>query len=243
ELFSDYDCEIRYHLGEATLVDDALSMKKDISTYVGKCLTCSKLKAEHHRPLGLLQQPEIPEWKWDKSTMDFITKLPRLSGGYDTIWKTLNKALGRRLDMSTAYHPQTDGLSECTNQILEDMLRACVIDFGGSWDTHLPLAEFSYNNNYQLTVRCAPFKALYGRKCRSPVLWAEIRESRLIGPELVRETTDKVILIKERIKVTIDCQNSYVGNRRKQLGFEVGDKGILEVSSWKGVVRLERKTC
>ncbi|GJY28599.1 putative reverse transcriptase domain-containing protein, partial [Tanacetum coccineum] len=132
------------------------------------------------------------------------------------------------LDMSTAYHPQTDRPSERTNQTLEDMLRACVIHFGGSWDTHLPLAEFSYNNSYHSSVRCAPFEALYGRKCMSLVLWAEIRESRLIRPELVQETTYKVILIKERLKVARDCQNSYVGNRRKQLGFEVGDKVILE---------------
>ncbi|GJT90573.1 putative reverse transcriptase domain-containing protein [Tanacetum coccineum] len=136
--------------------------------------------------------------------------------------------------MSMAYHPQTDGPSECTNQTLEDMLRGCVIDFGGSCDTHLPLAEFSYNNSYHSSVRCAPFKALYGRKCRSPVLWAKIGENRLVGPELVQETTDKVILIKERLKTVRDCQNSYVGNRPKQLGFEVGDKVILEVLSWKG---------
>ncbi|GJT59524.1 RNA-directed DNA polymerase, eukaryota, reverse transcriptase zinc-binding domain protein, partial [Tanacetum coccineum] len=184
-------------------------MKKDIATYVSKCLTCSKVKAEHQRPSGLLQQPEIPEWKWDKITMDFITKLPRSSGGYDTIWK----ALGTRLDMSTAYHPQTDGQSEHTIQTLEDMLRACVIDFGGSWDTHLPLAEFSYNNSYHLSIRCAPFEALYGRKCRSPVLWAEVRENRLIGPEMVQETTDKVVLIKERLKAARDRQKSYDDNR------------------------------
>ncbi|GKG38856.1 hypothetical protein Tco_0460568, partial [Tanacetum coccineum] len=98
-------------------------------------------------------------------------------------------------------------------------------------------------NSYHLSVRCAPFEALYGRKCRSLVLWAKIRESRLIGPEFVQETNDKVILIKERLKAVRDYQNSYVGNRRKQLGFKVGDKVILEVSSWKGVVRLERKTC
>ncbi|GJX65600.1 retrotransposon protein, putative, ty3-gypsy subclass [Tanacetum coccineum] len=108
-------------------------------------------------------------------------------------WRSLHKALGTRLDMSTAYHPQTDGQSKHTIQTLEDMLRACVIDFGGSWDTHLPLAEFSYNNNYHLSIRCAPFVALYGRKCRSPVLWAEVGENRLIGPEMVQETIDKVI--------------------------------------------------
>ncbi|GKD41170.1 putative reverse transcriptase domain-containing protein [Tanacetum coccineum] len=81
-------------------------------------------------------------------------------------WQTLQKALGTRLDMSTAYHPQVDGQSECTIQTLEDMLRVCVIDFGGNWDVHLPLAEFSYNNSYHSSIRCAPFEALYGRKCR-----------------------------------------------------------------------------
>ncbi|GJU40078.1 putative reverse transcriptase domain-containing protein [Tanacetum coccineum] len=91
------------------------------------------------------------------------------------LWQTFQKALGTRLDMSMAYHPQTDGQSERTIQTLEDMLRACVIDFGGSWDFHLPLAEFSYNNSYHTSIRCAPFKALYGRKCRSHVLWAEIK--------------------------------------------------------------------
>ncbi|GJW84319.1 putative reverse transcriptase domain-containing protein [Tanacetum coccineum] len=108
-------------------------------------------------------------------------------------WQTLQKALGTRLDMSTSYHPQTDGQSEHTIQTLEDMLRACVIDFGGSWDTHLPLAEFSYNNSYHSSIRCAPFEALYGKKCRSPVLWAEFGESRLIGPELF-EVGDQVLL-------------------------------------------------
>ncbi|GKF78790.1 putative reverse transcriptase domain-containing protein, partial [Tanacetum coccineum] len=89
------------------------------------------------------------------------------------------------------------------------MLRACVIDFGGNWDVHLPLAEFSYNNSYHSSIRCAPFKALYGRKCRSPVLWAETGESSLIGPELVQETTDKVVLIKEKLKAAMDRQKSY----------------------------------
>ncbi|GKD98204.1 putative reverse transcriptase domain-containing protein [Tanacetum coccineum] len=144
-------------------------------------------------------------------------------------WQTLQKALGMRLDMSTAYHPQTDGQSERTIQTLEDMLRACVIDFGGSWDVHLPLAEFSYNNSYHSSIRCAPFKALYGRKCRSPVLWAKIGESRLIGPELVQETTDKVVLIKEKLKAVRDRQKSYADNRRKPLGFEVGDQVLLKV--------------
>ncbi|GKF53877.1 putative reverse transcriptase domain-containing protein, partial [Tanacetum coccineum] len=133
------------------------------------------------------------------------------------------------------------GQSERTIQTLEDMLRACVIDFGGNWDVHLPLAEFSYNNSYHSSIRCAPFEALYGRKCRSPVLWAEIGESSLIGPELVQETTDKVVLIKEKLKAARDRQKSYADNRRKPLEFEVGDRVLLKVSPWKGVIRFGKK--
>ncbi|GKE32132.1 putative reverse transcriptase domain-containing protein [Tanacetum coccineum] len=143
--------------------------------------------------------------------------------------------------MSTAYHPQMDGKIVHMIQTLEDMLRACVIDFSGSWDVHLPLAEFSYNNNYHSSIRCAPFEALYGKKCRSPVLWAEIGESSLIGLELVQETTDKVVLIKEKLKVARDRQKSYADNRRKPLEFEVGDRVMLKVSPWKGVIRFGKK--
>ncbi|GKA91874.1 putative reverse transcriptase domain-containing protein [Tanacetum coccineum] len=155
-------------------------------------------------------------------------------------WQALQKALGTRLDMSTSYHPQTDGQSKRSIQTLEDMLRACVIDFRSSWDTYLPLAKFSYNNTYHSSIRCAPFEALYGRKCRLPVLWAEIRESRLIRPELVQETTDKVVLIKERPKAARDHQKSYADNRRKLLEFEVGDQVLLKVSPWKGVVHFRK---
>ncbi|GJS26820.1 putative reverse transcriptase domain-containing protein [Tanacetum coccineum] len=186
------------------------NMKADIATYVSKCLTCAKVKAEHQKPSGLLQQPEIPVWKWERITMDFITKLPRTPSGYDSIWvildqltkssyfismnekfkmerltrlylkeivcrhgvlvliisdrdprfasrfwRSLQKSLGTNLDMSTAYHPETDGQSERTIQTLEDMLRACVIDFGSGWDKHLPLAEFSYNNRHRDTINAA----------------------------------------------------------------------------------------
>ncbi|GKE73526.1 putative reverse transcriptase domain-containing protein [Tanacetum coccineum] len=128
-----------------------------------------------------------------------------------------------------------------TIQTLEDMLKACVIDFGSSWDVHLPLAEFSYNNSYHLIIRCAPFEALYGRKCRLPVLWVEIGEGSLIGPVLVLETTDKVVMIKEKLKATRDRQKSYADKRRKPLEFEVGDQVLLKVSPWKGVVRFGKK--
>ncbi|GJY95025.1 putative reverse transcriptase domain-containing protein, partial [Tanacetum coccineum] len=121
------------------------------------------------------------------------------------------------------------------------MLRECVIDFGGSWDVYLPLAEFSYNNSYHTSIWCAPFEALYGIKCRLPVLWAEIGKGSLIRPELVQKTTDKVVLIKGKLKAARDCQKSYADNRHKPLEFEFGDRVMLKVSPWKGVVHFRKK--
>nr|GEZ80149.1 putative reverse transcriptase domain-containing protein [Tanacetum cinerariifolium] len=167
-------------------------MKADIATYVSQCLTCAKVKAEHLKPSGLLQQLEIPEWKWEKVTMDFVTGRPRTPSGYDSIWVIVD-----RLTKSAHFLPKKktdsiekldelylkeivckhdvpvsvisdrdkmDGQSERTIQTLEDMLRAYVIDFGSSWDKHLPLVEFSYNNSYHASIKAAPFEALYGRK-------------------------------------------------------------------------------
>ncbi|GJY01959.1 putative reverse transcriptase domain-containing protein [Tanacetum coccineum] len=259
------------------------NMKADIATYVSKCLMCLNVKAEHQKPSDLLVQPEIPQWKWDNITVDFVTKLPRTSSGYDTIWVivdrltksthflpirendpmdklarlymkevvtrhgipvsiicdrdgrfTLNfwrafqKALGTRLDMSTAYHPQTNGQSDRTIQTLEDMLHACVIDFRKGWERHLPLIEFSYNNSYHASIKAAPFEALYGRKCRSPVCWAEVGDAQLTGPELIHETPEKIVQIKQRIQAAHDRQKSYADVRRKPLEFQVGDRVMLK---------------
>nr|GEW67353.1 putative reverse transcriptase domain-containing protein [Tanacetum cinerariifolium] len=199
------------------------NMKTDTTTYVSKCLMCLKVKAKHQKPFGLLVQPEIPQWKWENITMDFVTKLPKTQSGNDTIWvvvdqltksahflpmketdhmdklvrlylkevvtrhgipvliicdrdprftsnfwKAFHKAMGTRLDMSTVYHLETDGQREKTIQTLEDMLRACVIDFGNGWERHLPLVEFSYNNSYHASIKAAPFEALYGRSVDHP---------------------------------------------------------------------------
>ncbi|GJV25529.1 reverse transcriptase domain-containing protein [Tanacetum coccineum] len=215
-------------------------MKADIATYVSKCLTCARVKAQHQRPSGLLVQPAIPEWKWDNITMDFITKLPRSSQSFDTIWlivdrltksahflpirendpldklarlylnrivarhripasiiydrdgrftsnfwRSFQKAISIDISISTAYHPEMDGQSERTIQTLEDMLRACMIDFGKGWVKHLPLVEFSYNNSYHASIKAAPYEALYGRKCRSPACWAEVGEAQLTSLELI----------------------------------------------------------
>nr|GFC03054.1 putative reverse transcriptase domain, ribonuclease H-like domain, aspartic peptidase domain protein [Tanacetum cinerariifolium] len=115
-------------------------------------------------------------------------------------WKSFQNALGTDIYMSTTYHPETDGQSERTIQTLKDMLCACVIDFGKGWVKHLPLAEFLYNNNYHASIKAAPYEALYGRKCRSPVCWAEVGESQLTGPELIQEMTEKIVLIKQRMQ-------------------------------------------
>ncbi|GJV46814.1 putative reverse transcriptase domain-containing protein [Tanacetum coccineum] len=121
------------------------------------------------------------------------------------------------------------------------MLRACVIDFGNGWVRHLPLVEFSYNNSYHASIKAAPFEALYGRKCRSPVCWAEVGQVQLTGPEMVQETTEKVIQIKQRMQAARDRQKSYADLKRKPMEFQVGDRVMLKVSPWKGVVRFGKR--
>ncbi|GJX54555.1 putative reverse transcriptase domain-containing protein [Tanacetum coccineum] len=131
------------------------------------------------------------------------------------------EALGTNLDMSTAYHRQTDGQRERTIQTLEDMLCAYVIDFGSSWDRHLPLVEFSYNNSYHASIKAAPYEALYGRKCRSPVCWSEVGDSQLTSPELIYDTTEKNIQIKNRLLTACSRQKSYADRRTKPLPFKI----------------------
>ncbi|GKF56398.1 putative reverse transcriptase domain-containing protein, partial [Tanacetum coccineum] len=140
--------------------------------------------------------------------------------------------------MNIAYHPQTDGQSERTIQTLEDMLCACV-NFGKCWVNHLPLVEFSYNNSYHASIKAAPFEALYGRKCRSHVCWTEVGEAQILDPELIQETTKKIIQIKQRMQAARDRQNSYADLKRKPMEFQVGDKVMLKVSPRKGVVRFK----
>ncbi|GJS56937.1 putative reverse transcriptase domain-containing protein [Tanacetum coccineum] len=148
------------------------------------------------------------------------------------------KVIGTNLDMSTAYHLETDGQSERMIPTVEDMLRACVIDFGSDWDKHLPLAKFSYNNSYHTSIKAAPFGALYGRKCRLPVCRSEIGDVQLTGPEMIRETTGMIVQIKNRLLATHSRHKSYADVRHKPLEFKVGDKVMLKVSPWKGVVRF-----
>ncbi|GJS03034.1 putative reverse transcriptase domain-containing protein [Tanacetum coccineum] len=239
------------HLGSYKMYQDLKllywwpNMKADIATYVSKCLTCVKVKAEHQKPSGLLQQPKILVWKWERITMDFKTdsmeKLTQLylkeivcrygvpiliisdrdSHFTSNFWRSLKEALGMNLDMSTAYHPQMDGQSERIIQTLEDMLCTCVIDFGSSWDRHLPLVEFLHNNSYHTSIKASPYEALYGRKYRSPICWSEVGDSQLTSPELIRDTTKKIVQIKNHLLGARSRQKSYVDKRLKPLEFEL----------------------
>ena len=145
-------------------------------------------------------------------------------------WQKLQEALGTQLHFSTAFHPQIDGQSERTIQTLEDMLRMCVLDFKGSWDKYLPLIEFAYNNSYHSTIEMAPYEALYGRKCRSPLCWTEVGDRQLEGPELIRMTSETVPLMQARLKVAFSRQQIYADLERRDIQFHVDDHVFLKVS-------------
>nr|GFB49192.1 reverse transcriptase domain-containing protein [Tanacetum cinerariifolium] len=182
ELIMHESCKLKYsiHQGSDKMFQDLKklywwpNMKEIIDKYVDKCLTYSRVKAECQKPSGLLIQPEIPTWKWERITMDF-----------------------------------TDGKSERTIQTLEDMLQAYVTDFGKGWEKHLPLVEFSYNNNYHASIKVVPFEALYGQKCRSPVCWVEVGDIKLTGREIIHETTKKIVQIRQHLQAARDQQRSF----------------------------------
>nr|GEW03245.1 putative reverse transcriptase domain-containing protein [Tanacetum cinerariifolium] len=170
--------------------------------------------------------PEGSGYEAWNTSLNHFDRDPRFTSNF---WKAFQKDMGTWLDMSTTYHPETDRQSERTIQTLKDMLCACVIDFGNGWKRHLPLVEFSYNNNYHASIKTALFEALYGRKCRSPVCWAEIGDAQLTGPELIHETTDKIVQIKQRIQAARDRQKSYADVRHKPLEFQRSFSYIVQL--------------
>ncbi|KAA3484122.1 reverse transcriptase [Gossypium australe] len=212
-------------------------MKRDILEFVSKCLICQQVKAEHQVPLGLLQPMMIPKWKWDRVIMDFVSDLRFTS----RFWKKLQEALGTKLHFSTAFHSQTDGRSERVIHILEDMLRCCILEFEGSWEKYLPLIEFAYNNSFQLSIKMAPYEALYSRKCRTPLYWSELSENKIHGVDLIREIEEKVKVIRDSLKAVSDRQKSYADLKRKDIEFQIGDKVFLKVSPCKKILRFGRK--
>jgi hypothetical protein len=156
-------------------------------------------------------------------------------------WKELHKSLGTKLLHSSVYHPQTNGQTKRVNQILEDMLRACVLEFQQKWDDCLPLAEFSYNNSYQESIQMAPFEALYGRRCRTPLNWSEPGERWVFRPDLVKEIEEKFQRIRHNLREAQARQKNYANKRRRPLVFQVGDHVYLKVSPMKGVSRFRVK--
>ncbi|GJV81834.1 putative reverse transcriptase domain-containing protein, partial [Tanacetum coccineum] len=209
--------------------------------YGTKCTVFTDHKSLQH----ILDQKELnmSERRWLNCLANMIEKSAVTRKGNVVAMRLKRKGTRKAwvsVDM-VRIHPETDGQSERTIQTLEDMLRACVIDFGNGWEGHLPLIEFSYNNSYHASIKAAPFEALYGRKCRSPVCWAEVGDARLTGPELVHETTEKIVQIKQRMQAARDRQKSYADVRRKPLEFQVGDRVMLKVSPWKGVVRFGKR--
>ncbi|KAA0060263.1 ty3-gypsy retrotransposon protein [Cucumis melo var. makuwa] len=244
------------------------NMKREVAKFVSKCLVCQQVKAPRQKPAGLLQPLSVPEWKLTKSAhfipgkstytaskwaQLYMSEIVRLHGVPVLIvsdrdvrftskfLKGLQAAMGTKLDFSTAFHPQTDGQTERLNQVLEDMLRACALEFLGSWDSHLHLMEFAYNNSFQATIGMTPFEAMYGKCCRSPVCWGEVGEQRLMGLELVQSTNEAIQKIRSRMHTAQSRQKSYADVRRKDLEFEVGDKVFLKVAPMKGVLRFEQR--
>jgi transposase InsO family protein len=156
-------------------------------------------------------------------------------------WRSFDENMNTKLNFSTAYHPQANGQTKRTNQVLEDMLRACVLQHGGSWDKSLPYAEFSYNNSYQASLKMLPFEALYGRKCKTPLYWDQTGERQFFGPELIQEAEEQVHIIRENLRVAQTRQKSYADNRRRPLEFEEGDYVYLKVSPLRGMRRFKVK--
>src|SRR5262249_7597540 len=191
-------------------------------------------KSAHFIPINMTYSME----KLARIYIREIVKLHRVPAGIvsdrdprfvSKFWTSLQKCLGTKLHFSTAYHPQTDGQSERTIQTLEDMQRSCVMEFKGSWEVHLPLVEFAYNNSYHSTIKMPPYEALYGRRCRSPLFWDDV-EKLTVGPDLVQDVVDKVRIIQARMKEAQDQQKSWADQKWRVLEFEVGDHVYLKVN-------------
>nr|GEV64730.1 putative reverse transcriptase domain-containing protein [Tanacetum cinerariifolium] len=216
------------------------NIKDDIATYVSQCLTCANAKAKHLKPSGLLQQQEIPEWKWENVTMDFVTGLPRTPSGYDSIWVIVD-----RLTKSAHFLPKkkTDSIEKLAELYLKEIV--CSGDSIGLKYRLPPRNGWAKQKNYPNLkrhasgiIKAAPFEALYGRKCRSPICWSEVGESQLTGPKLVGETTEKIVQIKNRMLTARSRQKSYADHKRRLTEFKVGDKVMLKVSPWRDVIRF-----
>jgi hypothetical protein len=150
-------------------------------------------------------------------------------------WERLHETLDTQLRFSSTYHPQIDGQTERVNQILEDMLRACTLQYGRSWDKSLSYAEFSYNNSYQESLKMTPFEMLYGHRCRTPLFWSKAGEWKVFGPNVLQEAEKQVHMVRENLRVVQSRQKSYADHWRRELSFEVRDFVYLKVSPMRGL--------
>ncbi|WVZ70714.1 LOW QUALITY PROTEIN: hypothetical protein U9M48_019357 [Paspalum notatum var. saurae] len=212
-------------------------MKREIAKYVFECDVCQRVKADHLKPVEMGGHTYGLHCGFASHTEGTIIS-DRCSLFVSRFWEQLQIALGTNLIRSSAYHPQTSGQVERVNQILEDMLRAYALTYSTKWDECLPLAEFAYNNSYQKSLEMAPFEALYGRRCRTPLNWSELGERATFGPDLVTQVEEQVKFIHSNLKRAQSRQKSYSDKRRRPLVFEKGDHVYLRVSPMKGVHRF-----
>ncbi|GKB01942.1 hypothetical protein Tco_0829986 [Tanacetum coccineum] len=223
-------------------------MNRDLKSYIGGLLVKRYCPSSSVVMLdSFLRSGEVKTIGITTTTRDSCMEVGKNHDGFyrdskftSNFWQSLQKAFRTQLDMSTTYHPQTKGQSERTIQTLEDMLRACIIDFGKSWDNHLPLVKFSYNKSYHSSLKSLPFEAMYGQKCRSPICWSEVGDVQLTGLKIVQQTTKKFVQIRNRLQVARDRQKSYADTRQKLLEFQVRDRVMLKVSPWKGIIRFRK---
>ncbi|GJR50771.1 putative nucleotidyltransferase, ribonuclease H [Tanacetum coccineum] len=221
-------------------------MKQDVATFVSKCMTCQQVKIEHQRASGLLQPLEIPMWKWDEISMDFVTGLPTTQKRHDAIWVVVD-----RLTKSAHFLPirKNYGISKLAEIFRQEIVRlhgtptSIVSDrdpkfTSRTWDEYLCLVEFAYNNSWHASIKAAPFELLYGRKCRAPICWDEVGERLIEGPELIEITNEKVAVAKEKLKEARSRQKSYADKHRRDLEFQAGDRVFLKVSPFRGVKRF-----
>ncbi|WVZ80145.1 hypothetical protein U9M48_027644, partial [Paspalum notatum var. saurae] len=192
-------------------------MKIDVAKYVASCGVCQRVKVEHKRSAGKLQSLDVPLWPWEDIAMDFVVGLPRTPKGKDAIWVVVD-----RLSKVAHFIPyrSTNSASDLVPIYVREIM---------SWEDHLPLVEFSYNNSYYASIKCAPFEALNGRKCRSPLCWDAVGEKSVLGHDWVQKTSER------------SRQKSYADIRRRDLEFQVGDQVLLKVSPTKGIVRFSTK--
>nr|GEW41873.1 putative reverse transcriptase domain-containing protein [Tanacetum cinerariifolium] len=221
EAVVDYDCDIRYHSGKANVIADALSRKEREPPLRVRALVMT---------IGL----DLPRQILNAQTK---ARKPENIKKEDVGGMLVENSRDPEKVRTEKLEPRADG-TLCLNG---RSWLPCYGDLRTGWVNHLPLVKFSYNNNYHTTIKAAPFEALYGRKCRSPVCWTEVGEAQILGPELIQETTEKIVQIKQRIQAARDRQKSYADLKRKPMEFQDRDKVMLKVSPWKGVVRFGKR--